>query len=98
MTSAAVASIINVIEGRPPTASLLPASLAVTEEGHPGLVPGDPRGHDPHAPGMAGIGRPTALTRPPTPAAFPRSSADYHVSTRTYFSPFPAFEQRFFSH
>ena len=65
---------------------------------HPGLVPGDPRGHDPHAPGMAGIGRPTALTRPPTPAAFPRSSADYHVSTRTYLSPFPAFEQRFFSH
>ena len=32
MTSAAVASIINVIEGRPPAASLLPASLAVTEE------------------------------------------------------------------
>ena len=35
MTSAAVTSIINVIEGRPPTASLLPASLAVTEEATP---------------------------------------------------------------
>ena len=35
MTSAAVASIINVIEGRPPIASLLPASLAVTEEATP---------------------------------------------------------------
>ena len=35
MTSAAVASIINVIEGRPPTASLPPDSLAVTEEATP---------------------------------------------------------------
>ena len=35
MTSAAVTSIINVIEGRPPTVSLLPASLAVTEEATP---------------------------------------------------------------
>ena len=47
---------------------------------------------------MAGIDRPTALTRPPTPEAFLRSSTDYHVSTRTYLSPSPAFEQRFFSH
>lgn len=47
---------------------------------------------------MAGIGRPTELTRPPTPEAFLRSSADYHVSTRKDLSPSPAFEQRFFSH
>lgn len=47
---------------------------------------------------MAGIGRPTGLTCPPTPVAFPRSSADYHVSTRKNFSLSPAFEQRFLSH
>lgn len=47
---------------------------------------------------MASLGRPTELTRPPTPAAFLRSSADYHVSTRTYLSPSTAFEQCFFSH
>ena len=58
MTSAAVASIINVIEGRPPTASLLPASLAVTEEATQASSQAIPVATIPTPPGMAGIGRP----------------------------------------